>query len=204
MRVAASALAGLVALAHQASVVEGTIANPESFTQAVCDGSVHDFRLVGSTHGSFVIEAETGFPVRRVRDTENGCSNFVYIELQEIDDDEVDWVDTTEVVTEDSAETKLAENGGEPHDWRADLWNLTQHSHHGEHRRRLREMPTSPSRRQLGAVTGSLKNLVILIRWADHTDRCEAAPADKGGLPTQEEIDVLMNADAITTDADGK
>ena len=81
MRVGTSLLMGSVALGATAKFASATTANPNGFATALCDGSLHSFRLVGSDMGAFVIETTSGLPVKRVRDTEHGCVDYVFLEL---------------------------------------------------------------------------------------------------------------------------
>ena len=109
----------------------------------------------------------------------------------------------TEQLTNDSLATKLKDSDGGKHDWRKDLWAIHR-TDEGLRRRQLREKGDDEMRRKLSSsADDTLKNLVVMVQWADHTDRCDASPANQGGLPPQEEYDLLMNSEEVTTDSSG-
>jgi hypothetical protein len=201
-------------------LVAASIANPNPMDVVLVDGAVLKLRLVGSDDGAFEVNDANGHPVRRVRpkggggdDSSKGSegnSAEVMYEYAELRDGILHGLGVN-VSSVNAAALGL-------HDWRRDLHDLRRSEPSLRRRRRLQQQfdrqgrlweqqgegtgSTSSDdqelqqqrRRRLGSTTGVMKNLVVLVRFADHVDRC---------LPPQSDFDELFNADTASVDKNG-
>lgn len=177
-----AALAAVVTI-QQVDQASACDANPTPYDVELADpGTSFEVRLVGSEHGSFEISEGTGHPVLPIFDwtDKSKVANYQYASFE----DGV-FVGTGTNVTD----VKPEEMGF--HSWQRDLHQLYQTDHSLERRRLMEGAPEYEfdeklGRRRLVGSVGVLKNLVVLVRFADHTTRC---------LPPQEDFDTLFNSD---------
>ena len=163
-------------------------ANPTPYDVELADAdpmsSTFTARLVGSEHGSFEISEMTGHPVLPIWQ-EPGSSTVANYEYATYDDGT--FVGTGVKVT-DVDPSSLG-----VHNWQQDL-NALYHTDHSLERRRLMQGPSEDDyvfdealgRRRLAGSTGTLNNLVVLVRFQDHATRC---------LPSRNDFDTLFNSD---------
>ena len=164
-------------------------ASPETYDVVLCSGGVIQVQLVGSAGMSFEVNTADNWPIARVDDAvEPGCADYAYASVS--DDGQV--VASTEAVGSNASR--------EAYDYRADLRKLGAGFQVA--RRRLLDLeavsdapvpvpipPPLPS-----GERSVMRNLVVLVRFADHVNRC---------LPSVSDMDKLFNSDTYTYDAGG-
>ena len=204
MKPGARHVCAVLLAAWQALFAGANLASPEAYDVVLCDGrGTVQVQLVGSAGASFEINTADNSPILRVDDyayayeygakaqDPPGCSTYMYASV----------TDAGEVVASTQAVDSASDLGD--HDYHADLRKMYTSSQAARSRRLDADeaaaaaavpvpvpIPTSlPS----GGRT-VMRNLVVLVRFADHASRC---------LPSASDIDKLFNSDTYTYDAAG-
>jgi hypothetical protein len=175
--------------AWQVPLFSANNASPETYDVALCGGrGTIQVQLVGSAGASFEINAVDNCPILRVDDVQDraDCAVYVYASVS----------DAGEVVASAQAVDSASDMGD--HDYHADL-NRMYNGLQVAQGRRLELDAAVPVPVPIAAASPSgarvvMRNLVVLVRFADHVNRC---------LPSVSDIDKLFNSDTYTYDASG-
>jgi hypothetical protein len=160
------------------------IASPEAYDVTLCGGGNIQVQLVGSAGASFEIYTADGYPIVRTEPDEGDCATYVYASV----------TDAGEIVASTQAVNASLDMGD--HDYHADLKKLSGGLLRTRTRRQL-DLDPVPVPIPIPLPSGDqsvMRNLVVLVRFADHVDRC---------LPSVADMDKLFNSDTYTYDASG-